>query len=442
MENELSRDFRFGSLMRYALPSIFTFVFIAAYQMVDGFFIATYVGDLAISAVNLIYPLISLQVAIGIMLGAGGNARIVKEMGANRPDEANRAFTQTTLFAAVVGVLCALVFLAFPEPIMRWLGATDVSVVYLRPYYWILMAASPLIILQSAVGILLIGEGKANLTAALCVGGGIINLVLDYVFMRYFRLGIVGAAVATVLGYLLPVAYGCVFYGFKKSTYRFVPCRPDGKLLWAVCFTGSSEMVANVAASVTVLMMNHIIYQFYGDGGISALTVVVFLQFLMQAVFMGFAMATNAVFSFHFGSGNTPMRRRVFRLSSLWIVVLSAGITLLLIALSDPLVGMFFDAGTEIYALAKQGLFFSLIASLFMGFNIFAAGIFTAFSNGAVAVTIAFMRTFVFYAAALLVLPSLMGIIGLWLALPASEISACLVSAAFIVKYRNRYQYL
>ena len=442
MERELSRDFRFGSLMRYALPSIFTFVFIAAYQTVDGLFIATYVGEIAISAVNLIYPLVSLLVAVGIMLGAGGNAVVVREIGAGRPGEANRAFTQTTAFSVLLGVTCVAIFLLFPEPIMRGLGATDVSAVYLRPYYWILMAAAPLVILQSAVGILLIGEGKAGLTAALCIGGGLVNLILDYVFMRHFVWGIAGAAVATVLGYLLPVACGCAFYLKKRSAYRFTKCRPDGRLLWDVCYNGSSEMVSNIAASVTVLMMNHIIFGFYGENGISALTVVVFLQFLIQAVFMGFTTAVEAVFSFHFGSGNIPMRKRVFRLCLIWIVVLCVGLDLLVYMLNDELVGLFFAGGTETYDLARQGLLFSLIACAFTGFNIFASGMFTAFSNGAVSASIAFLRTLVFYVAALLVLPQLFGVTGLWLALPAAEGLAAVVSILFIVRHRGRYQYL
>ena len=442
MERELSRDFRFGSLMRYALPSVFTFVFIAAYQMVDGLFIAAYVGEIAISAVNLIYPLVSLLVAMGIMLGAGGNAVMVREIGGGRPDQANRAFTQTTAFSVLLGVGCSAIFLMFIEPVMRGLGATDLSAVYLRPYYWILMAASPLVILQSAVGILLIGEGKSGLTAALCVGGGLVNLVLDYVFMRYFGWGIAGAAVATVLGYLLPVVYGCFFYLKKRSAYRFVKGRPDGRLLWDVCYNGSSEMVSNIAASVTVLMMNHIIFGFYGENGISALTVVVFLQFLIQAVYMGFTTAVEAVFSFHFGSGNIPMRRRVFRLCLIWIAVLSAGIGAVVYLLNDELVGMFFAGGTETFEIAQQGLLFSLAACAFTGLNIFASGMFTAFSNGTVSASIAFLRTLVFYAAALLVLPQLFGVTGLWLALPVAEGLAAVVSILFIVRHRGRYQYI
>ena len=219
---ELSQDFSFWSLMKFVFPSIFTFGFIAIYQMVDGMFIEKFVDDLAISAINLYYPVICLFIALGIMLGTGGNAVMVKKLGEGKRDEANVSFSSAIIFSVVLGVLLTAICLIFAEPIMRACGATDVNIGYLRPYYYTLSTFSIAIILQSELGILIIGEGKSVVAAVVIMIGGVLNCVLDYVFMKFFGMGIMGAALATIIGYLCTVIYAVYFYFIaKKSVYKF-----------------------------------------------------------------------------------------------------------------------------------------------------------------------------------------------------------------------------
>ena len=442
-EKELSQEFTFWSLLKFVAPSIFTFVFIGVYQMVDGLFIERFVGELAISAINLYYPIISLFIAVGIMIGTGGNAVIVRKVGEGRRKEAGQTFSRVMTFTVICGIVFTAVCLIFADPIMRLCGATDGNIEYLRPYYMTLSSFSLAILLQSELGILIIGEGKTVVAAIVIMIGGVLNCVLDYVFMAKLHMGIRGAALATVIGYCSTIVYAVWFYIIaRKSSYHLELAKPDMKEIGGICFNGSSDMISNLAEGITVLFMNHLAYRCYGEVGVSALAVITYVQVLISMVFMGYTSAVEPVFSFHYGSGNVEMRKRVFRLSIWWNLIFGVVTMLLLFVLRGAMVGIFFKEGTEFYRIASLGYLIILPACLFIGFNIFGSGLFTAFGNGIVSGLLSFIRSFVILSCCLYGLTALFGGPGLWSAWPAAELLSAFVTAFALRKYRSKYQYL
>ncbi len=441
-EKELSQEFTFWSLLKFVLPSIFTFVFIGVYQMVDGLFIERYVGELAISAINLYYPIISLFIAVGIMIGTGGNAVIVRKVGEGKRKEAGQTFSRVMTFTVICGIVFTAVCLIFADPIMRLCGATEGNIEYLRPYYTMLSIFSLTILLQSELGILIIGEGKTVVAAVVIMVGGVLNCVLDYVFMAKLHMGIRGAAAATVIGYSSTIAYAVWFYIIaRKSSYHLELAKPDRKEIIGICINGSSDMVSNLAEGITVLFMNPLAYRCYGEVGVSALAVITYVQVLISMVFMGFTSAAEPVFSYHYGSGNTEMRRRVFRLSIIWNLLLGAVTMLLLFVLRSWLVGVFFTKGTEFYDIASLGYLMILPACLFAGINIFGSGLFTAFGNGVVSGLLSLSRSFIVLTCCLYGLTALFGGPGLWSAWPAAELISCFITVCVLRKFRSIYQY-
>ena len=298
------------------------------------------------------------------------------------------------------------------------------------------------ILLQSELGIFIIGEGKTVVAAVVIMVGGVLNCALDYLFMAKLGMGIRGAAIATVIGYCSTIAYALWFYVLaRKSSYHLEAAMPDPREIGSVCFNGSSDMVSNLAQGVTVLFMNHLAYRCYGEEGVSALTVVTYVQVLIMMVFMGFTSAVEPVFSYHYGSGNTGMRKRVYRLSMLWTVALGAALTLLLLLFRAQVIGIFFKPGTRFYEIARLGYLISLPACLFVGINIFGSGLFTAFSNGFVSGMLSLLRTFVVLTACLYGLTALFGGPGLWSAWPAAELICVVITLLILRKYRGKYQY-
>ena len=439
---ELSQEFTFWSLLKFIAPSIFTFVFISVYQMVDGLFIERFVGEIAISAINLYYPIISLFIAVGIMIGTGGNAVIVKKVGEGKRREAGESFSRVINFTVLCGIIFTAVCLLFADPIMKLCGATAGNIEYLRPYYMMLSAFSLTILLQSELGIFIIGEGKTVVAAVVIMIGGVLNCVLDYIFMGKLHMGIRGAAIATVIGYCSTIVYAIWFYVIaRKSSYHLELAKPDLKEIGGICFNGSSDMVSTLAEGITVLFMNHLAYRCYGEIGVSALVVVTYIEVLISMVFMGYVSAVEPVFSYHYGSGNIEMRQRVFRLSMRMIMVLGAATMLVLFALRSQIVGIFFQRGTEFYDIASLGYLISLPACIFTGFNVFGSGLFTAFGNGVVSGLLSMIRSFVVLTCCLFGLTMLFGGPGLWSAWPAAELISIFVTIVALNKYKSKYQY-
>ena len=442
-DSELAQDFNFFSLMKFVFPSIFAFVFIALYQMVDGFFIQEFVGDLAIATVNLYLPILYLFIALGVMLGTGANAIIVKKVGEGKLKEAGKTFSNTLLFTLIIAIVLTLVCIIFAEPIMRLCGATSGNIDYLRPYYIIMTSFSIAIMLQSLLGILIIGEGKSVTAAVVIIVGGVTNCVLDYIFMKHLNMGIKGAAIATVIGYLSTVIYAFYYYIIaKKSSYTIKFTKLNLKEIGAISFNGSSDMISNLAGAVTSVIMNHLAFKYYGEIGVSSLSIVFYFQFIMESIFMGFTSAAEPIFSYNYGSGNIEARKKVFKLSNIWILVMSIIIVTSAFLFSGNIVDIFFDKGTKIYEITQLGFKISIFATIFCGYNTFFSGLFTSFSNGLISGILSIARTFVILIISLYLMSYLFEGVGLWSAWPVAEVASLIVCIVFILKYKEKYKYI
>lgn len=441
-EKELSQKFTFWSFIRFVAPSIFVFVFIAVYQIVDGIFIEMFIGDLAIASINLYFPIVTMLIAVGVMIGTGGNALIVLRVGQGRKKQAGETFSRIIISTILISIFFTIVLLVFADPIMHLCGATEGNIDYLRPYYTIMSLFSITILLQSVFGIIVIGEGKAVVAAVVIVIGGTLNCILDYVFMNYFHMGIRGAAIATVIGYSSTIVYAIWFYFFSgQSSYKFEPAKPDLAEVLTVCFNGSSDMVSNLSQSVTVLFCNHLAYRYYGETGVSALSVITYVQVFIMMVFMGITSAVEPVFSYNYGRGNIVNRKITYRLGMLWSGILGVGCMILLYVFSEQVIGIFFTPGSEFYEVAYTGYLLTLPGCIFAGINIFGSGVFTAFSNGLISSILSALRSFVILSACLFGLTEIMGEKGLWLAWPVAEAICFVITAKTLRFFRVRYKY-
>lgn len=441
-EKVLGKRFNLWTLFVYSFPMIFTLLVIATYQTVDGFFITKYCGELAIAATNLYAPVLGVLVAIGIMLGTGGNAIIVKLRAEDNKEKADNVFTQVVCLALVLGVIVTIVGLVFAQPIMRFLGASDINIVYLSPYYYAMTSGSIVIILQTLYGVFLPGEGRSVIAAVLIVVGGVVNIVLDVVFMKFLGSGIVGAGIATVLGYLVTVVYA-IYYIFigKKSINKIKFGKLDVRSIGRACTNGVSELISNLSAGITALCLNHLMFSFRQEYGVSALSTVLYFQFIIISIFMGFSFAIEPVFSYHFGKQNIKERQRVFRLSIALIAIISAIVVAVMAIFGRNIVGFFFTEDTDIFNITLYGLNLSIPACFFAGVNTFICGMFTAFSNGKVSAILSIFRTVIFNLALIFGLSFLFGEFGLWISWFICEVVSAIFSLVFLIINNKKYHY-
>ena len=440
--NALGRRFTAAALLRFSLPNVVMMIFLSLYTIVDGMFISRMVGTLALSAVNMSFPLNSLELALGIMLGTGASAVVAREMGEGGDALARRDFSCVVAVAAAMGVFFALAGNALLKPLLELLGTSGRQMPYTESYTRILLWFAPALFLQTVFQVLFVTAGKPGLGLGTTVLGGVANMALDYWFMGPLRMGVAGAALATGIGYCIPAAAGVLYFCRPRdSALWFVAFRPRWKMLLQTCGNGSSEMVSNIANALTTFLFNILFLRFWGEDGVASITIAMYFQFVFTAVFFGFSMGVAPVVSYQYGAGDTGQLRRIFRIC-LWVILASSlgayGLSRLVIG---PSLALFTDPGGAVYTITMEGFPVYAVSFLLMGISIFASSLFTAFSDGLVSAVISFARTFVFLVGMLLVMPQLLGQAGIWLAVPAAEALGLAVSAGFLLWGRRKYQY-
>lgn len=440
--NALARQFTTASLLRFSLPNICMMVFMSLYTIVDGIFIARLVGNLEFSSINMSYPLNCLELAVGIMLGTGGSAVIARELGEGKEQMAREDFTCIVAAAAVFGAVFMVLGNLFLDPILRLLGTSAAQMPSCRIYTSILLWLAPAYFLQTVFLVLFVTAGRPGLGLGSTVGGGLVNVVLDYLFMGPMHMGIAGAALATVLGYCVPAVTGLWFFARRRgSPLYFVRFPVRWRMLLRSCGNGSSEMVSNIANAVTTFLFNLIFMAFWGEDGVASICIVLYFQFVFTAIHSGFSMGVAPVISYKYGAADVRQLRHIFRACMGFILACSLG----MYGLSRLSIGwclaVFTDPGTAVYAITMEGFPLFAVSFLFIGVNIFASALFTAFSNGTVSAVISFAHTLVFLVGTLLTFPWLFRETGIWLAVPAAELLGVCVSAGFLIWGRRRYQY-
>lgn len=442
MDNALARQFGTASLLKFAFPNIVMMVFLSLYTIVDGMFISRFVGTLALSAINMSYPLNSLELAVGVMLASGGSAVIARELGEGKEDTARRDFSCIVAVSVLVGILFMVLGNLFLDPILQLLGTSGAQLPYCREYTRILLLFAPAFFLQTAFQTLFVTAGRPGLGLGLTVAGGLANIVLDWLFMGPMNMGVAGAAVATGIGYCIPAATGVAFFfQNRRGSLYFTPFRPRGRMLLQTCGNGSSEMVTNIANAVTTLLFNLIFLEFWGEDGVASITIVMYFQFVLTAVFFGFSMGVAPVISYKYGAQDTDQLKRIVRACLGFTTICSFGAYVLSRLTIGPCLMLFTGEETAVYTITMEGFPFYAVSFLFMGVSIFASSMFTAFSDGTVSAAISFARTFVFLVGMLLTLPRVLGEPGIWLAVPAAELLGLAVSVFFLVWGRKKYRY-
>ena len=439
--NPLSQDFTIKSLLKFAYPTILMMLFMGLYTVIDTIFVARFANTNALSALNIVCPVINLTVGLGTMLATGGSAVIARKMGAGEQKRAAQDFTLIISAGVLSGLLITVLGTVLIDRIIRGLGASDILFPYCKEYLFTLLLFTPASILQMLFQNLIVTAGRPGIGMALGVSAGIANILLDYIFMVPFQMGVKGAAFGTGIGYIIPAAIGLWFFSAAKSNLRFRKPAIDFSVLAESCTNGFSEMVSQAAAAVTTFLFNRVMMELLGENGVAAITIIIYTQFLLSAVFIGFSMGVAPVISYNYGKQDEKQLRNVFSICMRFIVVVSVSVFAAAFLFGSPLVGIFAEKGTSVYEIARNGFLIFPFSFLFCGLNIFTSAIFTALSNGKLSAILSFLRTFGLITVLLLILPALLGVTGVWLAVPAAELITMIVAIVFLNQNREKYHY-
>lgn len=426
-----------ASLLRFAFPTIVMMVFMGLYTIVDTIFVVRFVSTDALSAINIVCPVINLTVGLGTMIAAGGSAVVSRKMGAGLEQEAKEDFTLLVLAAAGIGAAILICGTLWLNPILLALGASECLLPYCRDYLGLLLLFLPANVIQTVYANLFVTAGKPGLGFGLSVLAGLANILLDYIFIVPGGMEIRGAALGTGLGYLIPAAAGTVFFFRNRGALSFVKPRWRGALLTESCLNGSSEMVGQLAAALTTFLFNLTMMERLGEDGVAAVTIMIYSQFLLNTLFIGFSMGVAPVIGFHYGSGNREQQRKILSICVRFLAAASLLIFALSISGGSLVVRMFTPDASRVYEIAAAGFPVFSVSFLFCGFNIFISALFTALSNGKISAVLSFLRTFGLLCGGILLLPRLFGITGVWMAVPMAEGIMFFVSLGCLIYYRE-----
>ncbi len=440
-ENAYGKPVTLGNIVKFAVPTIAMTVFMSFYTMVDGLFVSNLIGTDALSAINLTAPVIQLVTAISTMLATGGSAVIMKKMGEQKTDEAKEDFTFLILVNVIVGiVMCAAGYLLMNSVFDRInlsAGVEGYCVEYLSRY---LVFTVPILLMNNFT-LYMIASEKAALSLICSVAGGILNMALDYVLIAGFDMGISGAAVATGLGYSVTAVVGLAVFCRKKSLLHFRKPVFRLRVLADAAANGCSEMATALVTGIITMMFNWTMLAYVGEDGVAAVTIIMYVLMFASSLYTGYSYGVAPMMSFYHGEQNFQKLRKLVGISMKVIAAISGITVVTSLCLTRPLVSVFARPDNPVYDLAVTGNRICTVALLFIGFNIFASGMFTALSNGIVSAVLAFSRSFVFMIVAMLTLPLVLGVNGIWLATPAAELMALALSAFMLLRYRKRYGY-
>lgn len=429
------------NILKFAVPTIAMTVFMSFYTMVDGLFVSNLIGTNALSAINLTAPIIQLVTAISTMLATGGSAVIMKKMGEEKCEEAKEDFTALILVNVMVGaVMCILGYMVMDRIFAGMNLSADVEgycVEYLSRY---LLFTVPILLMNNFT-LYMIASEKAVLSLVCSVAGGVLNMVLDYVLIAGFSMGISGAAVATGLGYSVTAVVGLVVFCGKKSLLHFKRPVFRFRVLIKAASNGCSEMATALVTGIITMMFNWTMLYYVGENGVAAVTIIMYVLMFVSSLYTGYSYGVAPMLSFYHGEQNCEKLKKLAGISLKVFALVSVVTVAASFLLTKPLVSVFARPDDPVYDLAVTGNRICSAALLFIGFNIFASGLFTALSNGIVSAVLAFSRSFVFMLITMLVLPRFLGVNGIWLATPAAELMAFALSIFMFLKYRKRYGY-
>lgn len=405
--------------LNYLVPSILTMIFLSFYTTIDGFFVSKYAGSHALAGINIVIPVTCVIFGVSVMLATGAGAIIGERLGQKKEQEANEIFSFITLVLLIFSIVFTIAGIVFLKPICIFLGSSPLLLKHVLPYAFVIFIGTIPMSFKLFFEYLVRTDGQAKIGLVMSLVGLVLNVVLDYIFVALLHLGTFGAAWGTLLSIFVSMLIGFVYF-LKYSHIKF--CKP--KLNWSVllksCTNGSSEMLTEMSTGITTFLFNLIIMKFFGEDGIAAVTIIMYIYYFFISFYMGIAVATAPVISYNVGAGNEEKIRETTRYSFITIAITSLLILAISLLCGQQIIHLF-SKGGNVFALTWEGLKLFSPVFLFIGLNVFLSGYFTALGNGFISALISSLRSLIFVVLFILLLPHFLGAAGVWMTMPLAE---------------------
>lgn len=426
MIQALSRPMSYGQYLKSLLPSVLTMIFLSFYTTIDGFFVSRYAGSDALAGINIVIPITCVTFGVAVMLATGAGAIIGEHLGRGEMEQANRIFSFMCLVLLAFSVAFTALGVAFLRPIAVLLGSSERLMPHVLPYALVVFLGTVPMAFKLFFEYLVRSDGNSKVGLAMSVAGLVLNVGLDYLFVGVFGLGTLGAAWGTTLSITASALIGLVYF-LRFGNIRFARPKADAKVLLKSCTNGSSEMFTEFSTGITTLLFNLMVMKYFGEDGVAAVTIIMYIYYFFISFYMGIAVAVAPVVSYNVGAQNPAKIREMLRYSFRTIAVTAALILAASLLGGQAIIHLFVQSG-NVFDITWQALRLFSPVFVFIGFNVFLSGYFTALGNGLTSAVISLLRSLVLVVVFIAVLPLLLEENGIWLTMPFSEAATILVA--------------
>ena len=440
---QLSDHFNYRRLFKFAIPSILMMVFTSIYGVVDGFFVSNFAGKTAFAAVNFIMPYIMILGGVGFMIGTGGTALIGKTLGEGDHEKANRLFSMLMYLTIAGGIVIGIIGILTVEPVAKLFGADEDMLGLCGRYGRIVLCGTPLLMVQYEAQMYFVVAEKPKLGLYATLIAGCMNMILDAVLVGILKMGITGAAAATVISQVIGGGFPIIYFSSDNtSLLRLGRTTFDGRALLKTCSNGLSEFVSNISMSVVSMLYNVQLMKYAGQSGVAVYGVLMYVNMIFIAIFIGYATGTAPIVSFNYGAQNKDELKSLYNKS---LKIIGVFAVLMLLAgelLARPLASIYVGYDEQLMDMTVHAFRIFSFTFMFASIPIYGSSFFTALNNGLISALISFLRTIVFQMGAVLILPLIWGIDGIWYSLIVAELIASALTIFFWIKEKDRYGYV
>ncbi|WP_092923518.1 MATE family efflux transporter [Romboutsia hominis] len=433
MEAVFSKKQSYKEFLRYLLPSITTMIFLSFYTTIDGFFVSRFVNSDALASINIVIPITCIVFGIAVMLATGSGALVGIKMGEKDEEGANQLFSFITLVLLVIGIVFTILSTIFLEPILMFLGITERLLPYAKTYGLVTVLMTIPMMFKLYFEYYARVDGSPKVALIMSSLGLILNIVFDFLFIVIFNMGILGAGLGTYISITISGIIGLIYFVGSKSNLTFIKPKANFIALFNSCYNGSSEMFTELSTGITTFLFNKSILVFSGENGIAAMSIIIYMYYFFIAVYFGIAVGISPMISYNFGAKNKEKVKESLKHSFVTIGWSSIVIFIISMFLGKDIIGLF-TKDIEVYNIATEGIKLFSYGFLLIGINIFMSGYFTAIGNGHISAIISGFRSLIFVVATIVILPKIIGVNGIWLAIPIAEFLTIFFSITFYKK--------
>lgn len=426
---------------KFVIPSVVSMLVFNLYTMVDGIYVARFVGEHALSAVNISMPYVNFIFAFSILFSVGTSTVVAIFRGENNMKSANETFTRNTIFLTVCALIITLLALVFQNELALFLGASEVTLPYVHDYLGVLIWFTFFFIVSYSMEVLVKTDGFPKLATAAVSVGAVMNIVMDYVLVVHVGMGIRGAAIATGLSQVLTFTVFTIHFLGKRGTIHWCKTTMDLSVYKRIIPIGTADFITELSAGTIIFLFNHAILKHIGDNGVVTYTVITYIYNIVMMTFTGISQGMQPLVSFYRGRREENTCRLFLRYALYSTFAMSMLALAICLFMTPALVSIFIDASrAELFTYTVHAFRIYSLCYLVIGYNIVCSGYFAAVEKSGYSFAISLLRGFVLIAASIWIMGELFQGEGIWYATLVRESSTLVVSIWCMLRSQKKAQ--